>query len=151
MSSFTSVEFNGTAIFSRLDRRNFVAAKSGLPISPMPLSAKGFARTLPDCKIICTFRDPATRLYSQYRLLRRGRPWNGRLISSGIIRLIVHWGGDLCGYATQLRRWQETFGKHRVLVLFYEDLMSDPQDYLNQVCDYIGTPRFPLENSPMAT
>src|SRR5271156_1409540 len=30
-------------------------------------------RDIPNCKIICTLRDPATRLYSQYRFQRRGR------------------------------------------------------------------------------
>ena len=105
---------------------------------------------LPDCKIICTFRDPATRLYSQYRMLRRGGTLERSINFTRYYRMIVHWGGDLCGYATQLRRWQENFGEHRVLAMFYEDLMSEPQEYLDQVSDYIGTPRLPLEMSPVA-
>jgi hypothetical protein len=107
-------------------------------------------KDLPDCKIICTFRDPAMRLYSQYRMLRRGGTLERSINFTRYYRLLVHWGGDICGYATQLRRWQQTFGEHQVLALFYEDLMSDPQAYLDQVCDYIGTPRFPLEKSPVA-
>jgi sulfotransferase family protein len=105
---------------------------------------------LPNCKIICTFREPATRLYSQYRLLRRGGTLERSITFTRYYRLLVHWGADICGYATQLRRWQQTFGEDQVLVLFYEDLMSDPQEYLDEVCDYIGTPRFPLEKSPVA-
>ena len=106
-------------------------------------------RHIPNCKIICTFRDPATRLYSQYRLLRRGHTLERSITFIRYYRLLVHWGADICGYATQLRRWQETFGKQRVLVLFYDDLMSDPQAYLNKVCDFVGAPRVPLKKSPV--
>jgi len=105
---------------------------------------------IPNCKIICTFRDPATRLYSQYRLLRRGHTLERSITFTRYYRLLVHWGSEICGYATQLRRWQETFGEQRVLVMFYEDLTSDPQGYLNRVCDFIGAPRMPLEKSPVA-
>ena len=107
-------------------------------------------RDIPNCKIICTMRDPATRLYSQYRFLRRGRRSAQRSLDfTGYWRSLVHWGSDLCGYATQLRRWQDAFGDDRVLVLFYEDLMSNPQGYLNQVCDFVGAPRVALGKSPV--
>jgi len=103
-------------------------------------------RNIPDCKIIVTLREPAARLYSMYRLLRAER----RRVNDtfdGYWRLQVNCGADLCGYATQLKRWQATFGKSRVLVLFYEDLSSNPQSYLDTVCDFIGARRFALDRS----
>ncbi len=105
---------------------------------------------IPDCKIICTLRDPATRLYSQYRFLRRGHSLQRSIDFDTYWRTLVHWGSDLCGYATQLRRWQETFGERRVLVLFYEDLISNPQAYLDAFCDFVGSPRMALKESPVA-
>ncbi len=103
-------------------------------------------RDIPDCKIIVTFREPAARLYSLYRLLRsERRPVNDTF--DGYWRFQINCGADLCSYATHLKRWQATFGKSRVLVLFYEDLSSNPQGYLDTVCDFVGTRRIALDRS----
>jgi hypothetical protein len=114
------------------------------------LARERIQRYIPNCKIICTLRDPATRLYSQYRFLRRGSTLERSVNFTRYYRSLVHWGSDLCAYATQLRKWREAFGEDRVLVLFYEDLMSDPQAYLDQVCDFVGAPRVLLAASPVA-
>ncbi len=99
-----------------------------------------------DCKIIVAFREPAARLYSLYRHLRAMRvPVNDTF--DRYWRLQVACGADLCSYSTQLKRWQATFGKSRVLVLFYEDLSSNPQGYLDEVCDFIGARRIALDRS----
>ena len=97
-------------------------------------------RHIPDCKIIVTFREPAARLYSLYRLIRSGnRPVSDTF--DGFWRLQIDCGVDLCSYAAHLRRWQAAFGKSQVLVLLYEDLASNPQGYLDAVCDFIGARR----------
>jgi hypothetical protein len=107
-------------------------------------------RHIPDCKIIVTFREPAARLYSLYRLLRSGhRPVYDTF--DGYWRFHINCGADLCSYATQLVRWQAIFGKSRVLVLFYEDLSSDPQGYLDTVCDFIGARRIALDRSAVGS
>ncbi|MGA9722496.1 MAG: sulfotransferase [Candidatus Binatus sp.] len=103
-------------------------------------------RDIPDCKIIMTFREPAARLYSLYRLLRlERRPVNDTF--DGYWRFQINCGADLCSYATHLKRWQAAFGKSRVLVLFYEDLSSNPQGYLDTVCDFIAAPHIALDRS----
>jgi Sulfotransferase domain len=103
-------------------------------------------RHIPDCKIIVTFREPAARLYSAYRLLRSRRvPMSDTF--DEYWRVQITFGADLCSYATQLKRWQATFGKNRVLVLFYEDLSSNPQCYLDNVCDFVGARRIALDRS----
>jgi hypothetical protein len=107
-------------------------------------------RHIPDCKIIVTFREPAARLYSLYRLIRSGRrPVNDTF--DGYWRFQVDCGADLCSYATQLKRWQTTFGKSRVLVRFYEDLSANPQGYLDAVCDFIGARRIVLDSTRAAS
>jgi hypothetical protein len=105
---------------------------------------------IPDCKIIVTFREPAARLYSLYRLLRsERRPVNDTF--DGYWRFQINCGADLCSYATHLKRWQAAFGKSRVLVLFYEDLSADPQSYLDTVCDFIGARHVPLDRSKVGS
>lgn len=101
---------------------------------------------IPDCKIIVTFREPAARLYSQYRLFRLERSHVHDTFDEYWRSQVWH-GADLCGYATQLKRWQVAFGKSRVLVLFYEDLSSNPQGYLDTVCDFVGARRIDLNRS----
>jgi sulfotransferase family protein len=105
---------------------------------------------IPDCRIIVTFREPAARLYSLYRLIRSARhPVNRRF--EGYWRIQINSGADLCSYATHLKRWQATFGKSRVLVLFYEDLCSNPQAYLDTVCDFVGARRIALDRSAIGS
>jgi hypothetical protein len=107
-------------------------------------------RHIPDCKIIVTFREPAARLYSAYRLLRSRRVPVSDTFDE-YWRVQIRFGADLCSYTTQLKRWQATFGKHRVLVLFYEDLNSNPQLYLDTVCDFVGARRIALDRSEVGS
>jgi hypothetical protein len=103
-------------------------------------------RHIPDCKIIVTFREPAARLYSMYKLIRSGsHPAEDTF--DGYWRFQIDCGADLCSYATQLKRWQAAFGKSQVLVRFYEDLSSNPQGYLDTVCDFIGARRIALDRA----
>ena len=54
-------------------------------------------RHIPDCKIIVTFREPAARLYSLYRLIRSGsRPASDTF--DGYWRFQIDCGADLCSY-----------------------------------------------------
>ena len=107
-------------------------------------------RHIPECKIIVTFREPAARLYSLYRLLRsERRPVDDTF--DGYWRFQINCGADLCSYATHLKRWQSRFGKSRVLVVFYEDLSSNPQGYLDAVCDFIGARHVALDRSSVGS
>jgi hypothetical protein len=105
-------------------------------------------KLIPQCKVICTFREPAERLYSLYRMYRK----EGHQIPDsfyGFWQLIVAGGSSPCSYAGQLRQWQRAFGEPNVLTLFYDDLNSDPQGYLDRVCDFVGIARVPLKHSPV--
>jgi hypothetical protein len=96
---------------------------------------------IPDCRIICTFREPVERAYSHYKLMRHNvwtRASFEEVVSSS--REIA----EMNQYASNLRGWQQTFGSDNVLVCLYDDLERDPQGYLNAVCNFIGIPSFPL-------
>jgi len=96
---------------------------------------------LPDCKIICTLRDPVDRAYSHYKLLRREGYAAGGFEETIATQVQPSEGNR---YAFYLRKWQERFGNDRVLVTIYDDLRSDPQAHLNQVCDFIGAQKIVL-------
>ncbi len=117
-------------------------------LSPMyfasPPARDRIAQVLPQCKIICSLRDPVERAYSNYRMLRRIVATKVDFEQAATTR------GDLLEsnrYGTHLAGWFETFGRERVQVLIYDDLESDPQSFLNSVCDFIGIARFPISSS----
>ncbi len=117
-------------------------------VSPMyfasPQARERIAQHLPDCKIVCSFRDPVERAYSNYRMLRR-------IVATKVdFERAATTRGDLLEsnrYGTHLEKWFETFGRDRVQVLIYDDLESSPQAFLDSVCNFIGVARFPLSSS----
>jgi hypothetical protein len=108
-------------------------------------AAERIARTIPHCRIIASFRDPVDRAWSQWRLMVR-QAWTRLDFVAAFQR--HHELRESGRYGHYLEDWIAKFGRDRVLVLIYEDLEADPQGFLDQVCDFIGAPRFPLSDSP---
>ena len=103
---------------------------------------------IPDCRIICTFREPVERAYSHYKLMRHNvwtRASFEQVVSSS--REIA----EMNQYASNLKAWQQIFGRDNVLVSLYDDLEHDPQGYLNAVCKFIDIPPFQVERSKAST
>jgi Sulfotransferase domain len=96
---------------------------------------------IPDCRIICTFREPVERAYSHYKLMRHN-VWTRASFEEvvGSSQEIE----EMNRYALNLDGWQQSFGRDNVLICLYDDLQHDPQRYLDTVCDFIAIPRFPL-------
>ena len=97
---------------------------------------------IPNCRIICTFRDPVEMIYSMYKLARRN-VWTRADFESYVPDQWRH-------HATNLRKWRSTFGRERVLACFYDDLEADAQKYLDPICDFIGIARIPIGKSALA-
>jgi Sulfotransferase domain len=113
-----------------------------------PLARQRVLYHIPDCQILCTFREPAARLYSLWRVIRARRlPVDANFETYW--RRVLSRGSDLCRYASHLELWQRAFGQRRVLVLFYEDLNSNPQRYLDTVCEFLGIAPIALNDSPV--
>jgi sulfotransferase family protein len=131
----------------------FRDCEPGLPIGEIspnyfaaPQTPERIARDIPECRIICTLRDPVDRLYSFYRLMRH----------NGWTRLTMKEVAEGYGpaieagrYVHYVGRWRELFGAERVLVLLYDDLEAEPQRFLDTFCDFIRIARIGLENSPL--
>jgi hypothetical protein len=102
------------------------------------------ARMIPHAKAICIFRHPVQRVVSLYKLKRAYGliPWN---FEEAIVRDPEMLQSSR--YASRLKEWQRTLGKNQVLPLVYDDLCKDPQSFVDQVADFVGTPRFTLTMS----
>ena len=104
--------------------------------------------SIPQCKIICTLRDPVDRAWSHWRLMVTNAwtrvPFKDAIESLREVR-------ESGRYGTYLKQWLELFGRERVLVLIYDDLERDPQGFLDQTCDFIGIDRFDYRESPRGT
>jgi len=111
------------------------------PYFGFPEAAERIAAHIPQCKIICTFRNPVERIYSAYKLWRHYTltPRPARPIPRKVPQII-----EVTRYAKHLPDWRARFGADRVLVLLNDDLRDDPQAYLDRVCDFIGIARYPV-------
>jgi hypothetical protein len=104
------------------------------------------AKDIPHCKIICSLRDPVERAYSHYRKMREGEYFSGSFEECLEKRPnLVRWSR----YAVHIQEWRRLFGIDNVLILIQDDLKADAQAFLNQVCDFIGIPRFPVAGSAL--
>ncbi|HZP44898.1 MAG TPA: sulfotransferase [Candidatus Binataceae bacterium] len=109
---------------------------------------------IPECRIICTLRDPVKRIWSHYCQLRH-EGWIGRRTLAEALAAHEKWidtAGNLIGlnrYAYHLGEWQRYFGEQRVMVTIFDDLEADPQQFLDHICDFIGLARIDLERSPV--
>jgi hypothetical protein len=99
------------------------------------------AQIVPDAKIVCVFRNPVDRIVSLYRLKRAYGfiPWDFEEALERDPELM-----DSSRYASRLRRWQRSFGAHRVMAGVYDDLRHDPQAFVDSLADFIAVPRFLL-------
>jgi len=93
---------------------------------------------LPECRLICTMRDPVDRAYSLYKHMRR-RGRTSADVEGWILRM-----KDGNRYASALRKWQTTFGPARLMITRFDNLRSDPQTYIDSICDFVGAPRVML-------
>jgi hypothetical protein len=96
----------------------------------------------PRPKIICTFRDPVVRVFSLYKIKRAygDITWDFDDALKRDPELM-----ESSRYAYHLAEWRRIFGPQNVLAAFYEDFAADRQAYLDRILDFIGIPRFSLE------
>ena len=100
-----------------------------------PNTVQRLQQHLPDAKFIYIMRHPIDRLVSQYV-----HEWSQRNISVDINRAIEQ-HPDLISYsqyARQLGPYLEVFGFDRILPVFFERMLSEPQAELERICRFLG-------------
>jgi hypothetical protein len=110
-------------------------------------------------KIVLALRDPVEKAYSQYmHLVRDGRETlsfaealaaeEGRT-RQGFGALWRYVGGVL--YAEPTERFLETFGPERVRILFFEDLVRDPQGTMRDLLTFLEVdPTVPIDTASVS-
>jgi hypothetical protein len=99
---------------------------------------------MPECKLAVCFRDPVDHAYSNYKLLIAYAWARGSFEEVLETRPHIDRGNQ---YASNLKRWFDTFGREQVMVTWYEDLSSQPQRYLDRFCEFTGIEKFALPES----
>lgn len=110
-----------------------------------PEAAARLHRDLPQVKLIAQLRNPVERAYSSYCMLfRRGEVGadiesyldpslgeNLQLLGSG-------------NFASHLQPYIDLFGRERLLILFFEEVLDDPETQMSRVRAHLGLPPRPL-------
>jgi hypothetical protein len=134
-----------------------------------PLAGERIAHDLPNVKLIAVLRDPVERAYSAYthekargfetetfeRALElepeRLAGEEERLRSDPTYVSLHHQHNAYLArgrYVEQLRRLEELVGRERLLVLDFDDMVTDPGQSLGHVLDFLGLPTWNREELP---
>ena len=100
-----------------------------------PQTVARIAAAYPESKFIYVMRHPIDRLVSQYI-----HEWTQRVLDIEINEALDHFPEliEYSLYSKQLKPFFETFGSDRVLPVFFERLLAEPQAELERVCRFIG-------------
>lgn len=126
-------------------------------------TASGRIKNLsPDAKIICMLRDPVGLLFSLFRYnvanleddifsfelalaaeidRRAGKriPTTGTIVQNLYYREIVR-------FSEQLQRYFDVFGRGQVLVVIFDDLVTNPEQVYAEILDFLEVRRFALKS-----
>ncbi len=118
--------------------RHARGARKVAEVSPYfnrPKAAERIRQILPDCRFICTLRNPVDHAYSTYKLMRH-YVWT-RTSFEDTLKHRPHLD-EANQYASHLKRWFGLFGRENVLVTNYDELRASPQSYLDRICKFAG-------------
>ena len=106
-----------------------------------PEARMRIAQLMPEARIVCTFRNPVDRVLSLYRLKRAYGliPWSFEEALGKDPELM-----ESSRYGTHFKAWLRAFGNAQVMATVYEDMLSDPQAYLDRLTDFVDVPRMKL-------
>jgi len=113
-----------------------------------PQTVRRIQERCPEAKLIYLMRDPIDRLVSQYV-----HEWTMGLVKVDINQAITELPilVDYSRYAYQLTPYYDQFSANQILPLFCSELKSNPQQVLEQVCEFIGYPGKPLWHHEIAS
>lgn len=104
-----------------------------------PAQIRGIRELLPHVKIIITLRHPVDWLWSFVRM-REKLAAGGADAQKGSTESFVRNRINLNSFAGAVSNWTTQFPKDQLLILIYDDLLSDPGGYYTQICEFLGIP-----------
>jgi len=113
-------------------------------------AAERIRRFQPRARIIVSLRNPIKRAISHYlmdvRLGYQERPLAHFLDKTDENRLFHEQYIEVGLYSRQIQTYIDVFGRERVAILFYDDLVRDPQQYLKTVLTHLDVdPDYPID------
>jgi hypothetical protein len=103
----------------------------------LPQVAQRIYEVNPNCKIICTLRNPIDRSSSLYvHMMRYGYLKPGISFKEAVKERPVL--VESSRYHTHVTRWREYFGEQNVCILMYDDLKRDSVGFVKTLCDFLG-------------
>jgi hypothetical protein len=90
---------------------------------------------LPEVRLICCLREPVSRLLSGYAYNRTTDVRRDVSIADYVEREDI---AVQFNYHEHLKRFMDTFGRDRLLVVFYEDLLADPAAFIRPIYSFLG-------------
>lgn len=92
-------------------------------------------RELPNARLICCLREPVGRLVSGYVYNRTTSLRSGVSLASYAAQEEI---ATQFEYYDHLKRYLECFGREQILVLFYEDMIREPEGFLREIYQFLG-------------
>lgn len=111
-----------------------------------PESAPRIKEALPDVRMIAILREPVSRLYSHYCMMREFQLEPLELadaIAAENSRIADNWGWDwhytsIGRYAKQIKLYYDFFEKSQLKVFLYDEFAHNPVEVYRQVCRHLG-------------
>jgi hypothetical protein len=154
----------------RLPGQDFIVGDGSVEYFTDPRGPKNVRDVIPGAKLIFLLRDPVARAWSDYQMFRKFGT-DKEDFSETVLRA-VRWLEDpsvlplvdaaacqahhparyvLCGwYARALERWLSFFPREQCLILFSEELLSNPSEHLPSVFRHIGLSAVGVPQLPRA-
>jgi len=106
-----------------------------------PIACERIARELPSVKLMVCLRNPEQRAFSSYLyMIKQGRVNSDFDTALKEVKELVEHGR----YAKYLGSYLEAFGRDRIHISIFDDLVADPQRFFDNVCDFLEIDRMPL-------
>ena len=105
-----------------------------------PQTVERLHAAFPDVKLIYVMRHPIDRLVSQYI-----HEWSQRAVNGDINDALTRLPELIAysQYSIQLQPYFETYGKSKILPVFFERMIQNPQAELERICAFLGYPHPP--------
>ena len=97
-------------------------------------------KCFPKIRVVCTLRDPLSRIPSYYRLLRMYDQCPEGIETAWEVCDELR---DCCMYSKKLAKWQALFGKKQFLIMLFDDLKLSPEKYIADFCSFVGVAKPP--------
>ncbi len=105
-----------------------------------PLAAERISQDFPQMKLISTLRHPAERAFSHYLFLKRNAELNCSFEEALKIRPDIKVRGN---YFQHLQPYRQAFPASQLLVLLFDDLKSDVEQYADRLFQFLGIDPLP--------